>query len=501
MGNGGEVSPTPHSGSFLFITNDVQPAEIAAPSNQSRKKRPHHKSRHGCISCKRRRVKCDEQIPCSNCLKRNERCIHPTAHEVHENATFSPHVSQPSSHPVADDTRINLLHLELFYHFQRDVVKTLAFSKIWPQVLPWSFQEPYIMCTILCLAATHLSTLRPQVPRYSRAAFQLLGKSVSLFRRKLSSSITAHNVEALVATSVLIHYISWSHVGFLEEQSQPPSHKEQGSLIMRLSQDPLFQLSSGVSGIFSEAYLILWGTDSVFLSASLYSPRAAIEEIILQHGEEPDRFVNYFMGIWDDPRYRPRPLETQGGMREHPTAPPNSDVPTDRENTTSYACTMAKLNYVCAASQTRACRSYDRMPHRPDTRKAPMLQRCIATPQRMAFERIAMRLSLLLCLVSISMSLPDNQPMSQGLMHLQSDIERCFFTFPVLCSAIFRDFAIRNDTRLLVILLHFYRAARILLTNPTSWWAGQRSRTIESLIARELESRGLHTSALGEAVY
>ncbi|KAI1647874.1 uncharacterized protein F4817DRAFT_94950 [Daldinia loculata] len=503
-----EATRTAHSGGFVFITNDRPPIETGSPSNQRGKKRPHHKSRHGCLACKRRRVKCDEQSPCSNCLKRSERCIHSTADIYKNNNRLSPCISQPTSHPVSDDTKINLLHLELFYHFQRDIMNTLAFSEIWPHVLPWSFQEPYIMCTILCLAATHISTLRPQVPRYSRVALQLLGKSASLFRGKLSNPVTAQNIEALIATSVIMHYISWSHVEFLEERDQFPNYKGHDNLIMRLSQDPLFQLSSGVRGILSEAYLILWGSDSVFLSASIYSPKAAIEETILQYGDNPYRFVNYFMAIWDDPRYQPQLSEKQGEAQEQSSAPPNLNISADREKVTNYTCTMAKLNYTCAAFQTST--------HYPYNDKAPQEEQHlglhidvagteitsgspqhVATPQRMAFERIAKRLSLLFSLASISTS--SGHPPCQRLMRLQPDIERCFFTFPVLCSVVFRELALQHDSRALVILHHFYQAARILLTSSTSWWARQRSRIVESLILQDLTSRGLQTCILGEA--
>ncbi|KAI0111500.1 hypothetical protein F4814DRAFT_356959 [Daldinia grandis] len=502
-----EANQTARSGSFVFITNDRPPTETGSPSNQRGKKRPHHKSRHGCLVCKRRRVKCDEQFPCSNCLKRSERCIYSTTDMHKNNNTLSPCISQPTSHPVSDDAKVNLLHLELFYHFQRDIMNTLAFSEMWPHVLPWSFQEPYIMCTILCLAATHISTLRPQVPRYSRVALQLLGKSASLFRRKLSKPVTAQNIEALIATSVLMHYISWSHVEFLEEQDQFPIHKEHDDLIMRLSQDPLFQLSSGVRGILSEAYPILWGSDSVFLSASLYSPRAAIEETILQHGDDPHRFVNYFMAIWDDPRCYPQLPERQEDAQEQLSAPPNLDIFANQGKVTDYTCTMGKLNYTCAAFQTWSLPAYNnRAPQEEQhldlrinvtgTEIAPASPQLIATPQRMAFERIAKRLSLLFCLASISTS--SGHPPSQELMRLQPDIERCFFTFPVFCSVVFRELALQHDSRALVILHHFYQAARILLTSSTSWWARQRSRIIESLILQDLTSRGLQTFIMGE---
>ncbi|KAH9205418.1 hypothetical protein DL95DRAFT_317658 [Leptodontidium sp. 2 PMI_412] len=38
-------------------------------------RRPHQKPHHGCTTCKRRKIKCDEMRPdCSPCSKRHSRC-------------------------------------------------------------------------------------------------------------------------------------------------------------------------------------------------------------------------------------------------------------------------------------------------------------------------------------------------------------------------------------------------------------------------------------------
>ncbi|KAK4234086.1 hypothetical protein C8A03DRAFT_18950 [Achaetomium macrosporum] len=447
MGDWEEATQASH-GTLLFIVNNEPPAETAPQSARRGKKRPHHKSRRGCLACKRRRVKCDAQCPCSNCVKRKESCIH-TSTDVHTTNRLGASVSQPTTFPIVDDAGVNLLHLELFYHFQRNTVATLTFPDIWQQVLPWSFEEPYLMCTILCLAATHLSTLRPEVPRYPRAALQLLGKSASLFSEKLSSLVNPQNSEAVIAASLLMHYISWSHAEFLDEQGQ-----------LDLSRDPLLRLSSGVRGIFSETFPVLRSSSSVFLSASLYSPRPVIIEAILQHGQDPRRFVDHFMAIWDDPKYR--------------SGQPDTVQETAR---LSFASPLG-----CPYPNTGHAEIATMLPqHAPD-------------PQRMAFERIAERLSLLFCLIFMSVS-GGHSPFD-SLMQLQPDIERCFFTFPVLYSSVFRGSALRDDPRALVVLCHFYRAARILLKSATSWWARQRSSIIESMILRDLRSRGLETCVL-----
>ncbi|KAH8162037.1 hypothetical protein CIB48_g6218 [Xylaria polymorpha] len=384
--------------SFLFIVNGEAPVAATGPDRDpacgvegSGRKRPHYKSRRGCLACKRRRVK-------------------------------------------------------------RDLVNTLAFSELWQQVLPWSFQEPYIMCAMLCLAATHLSTLRPQVPRYSDAAAQLLAKSVSLFSEKLSGPMTARNSEPLISVCILMHYISWSRIEFVEKQERLPCHNRDSLLTMHLSNDPLLQLSFGVKGILCEAYRTLAGSGSVFLTTGLYSPVYAIEEAILQQGEDPWRFVSYFIGILDDPL---------------PVHDDRDDPPSRKRQATGHNTEMTSIS-----------------------------PQCTAKTQEAAFEGIAQRLSLLFCLVSMSASASHSA--SQALMRLQLDTERCFFSFPIHYSGSFRELALQGDPRALVMLCHFYRAARILLTGPRTWWARQRSRVIESLILQDLTLRGLETCILDE---
>lgn len=342
------------------------------------------------------------------------------------------------------------------------------------------------MCAILCLSATHLSALQPHVHRYSQAALQLLGTSASLFGGKLSNPITTENICPLIATSILMHYISWSHIEFLEGQPPPLPEKPYGGMVYLL-QDPLFRLSSGVRGIFAAAFQILWASDSVFLSTSLYSPGTALEEAILQHGDDPHRFVGRFMAIWDDRRYRPHRAEQQREGQTPQVDLPCRHLPPGEQDVLSSTCPKTKLNYMCPALPSSTLGAFE---------KVPESRRDIIDPQRASFLRIAKRLSLLFCLVSISVS--SGSTPSHSLARIQPDIERGIFTFPVLCGAVFRDLALQDDPRVLVMLCHFYKAARILLTSSASWWARRRSRAFESLILLDLKQRGLGECILGE---
>ncbi|KAI0534491.1 hypothetical protein GGR58DRAFT_516093 [Xylaria digitata] len=453
---------------FLFVVNGEASVEPSNPDffnhgESSGKRRPHYKSRRGCLICKQRRVKCNEQFPCSNCRKRHERCIQLNTAEARRRNAPSTGIPETPNTVVVDNTSINLLHLELFYHFQRDLVGTLAFSEIWQHVLPWSFQEPYIMCSILCLAATHLSTLRPQACRYSKVAAQLLSKSALSFSEGLSGPVTAQNSEALIATSILMHYISWSHIEFAEKQETTSSASGNSPLSVRLSNDPLLQLSFGVQGILCEAFRILAGSDSVFLATGLYSPIYTLEEAISKTGENPWRFVDHFIRISND-------LNHEQSVYSH----------------CDEVCKQWPLD--CPLPHTNG--------HDAQTVPPPPPQHTHS--QQAAFESVSKRLSLLFCLVSISAS--GSHSASETLIHLQPDIERCLFSFPVHYSSIFREPVLRGGSGALIMLCHFYRAARILLTSAGTWWAQQRSRVIERLILGDLASRGLDAYVLGEGL-
>ena len=73
----------------------------------------------------------------------------------------------------------------------------------------------------------------------------------------------------------------------------------------------------------------------------------------------------------------------------------------------------------------------------------------------------------------------------------EADIEQLFYGFPSLWSRPFAELMMKGDSRVLVFLFHFYRAARTLLAPERCWWASVRSAVMEELILEELKSRGL----------
>ncbi|KAF5606669.1 uncharacterized protein FSUBG_5855 [Fusarium subglutinans] len=238
--------------------------------DQPRKKRPHRKSRKGCDACKRRKV------------KRNEQCFQPS------------HISVPI--PVVPKTIdpvpwINLMHLELFHHWDKETRPTLAFPQIWPIVLQQAFQEDFVMSAILCTSAMHLSYLCPHETRYKDASEHLMAKTVQLFRKNLSRPLNKQNCEALMGTALLVNYISWFDLDFLHGQTK-----------LDLSKDQLFFLTPGIIELWFRSMPIFIDQGSIFADVARHSPRFHIEQALVSWGHDPERFIDLFMAIWDDPR-------------------------------------------------------------------------------------------------------------------------------------------------------------------------------------------------------
>ncbi|KAF2466258.1 uncharacterized protein BDR25DRAFT_77007 [Lindgomyces ingoldianus] len=143
-------------------------------------RKPHTKSRKGCVSCKSRHVKCDETKPaCVNCDKYGSKCEYPAAQARIVNDNTSPYarVSTPSSadglnlnrsSPTlggqTQDYALNIPQLRLLHHFSTVTASTLT-SNIEAQdvcrshIVKIAFNHPFLLHVILALAALHLSWL------------------------------------------------------------------------------------------------------------------------------------------------------------------------------------------------------------------------------------------------------------------------------------------------------------------------------------------------------
>lgn len=347
------------------------------------------------------------------------------------------------------------------------------------------------MSAILCVAAMHLTTLCPQSTKYSHASMQLMAKTVQLFRRNLSRPFTNDNCESLMGTALLINYISWFDLGFLDGERVADS-----SVRLDLAQDQLFLLSPGIVQVWFQSIPIFIDEGSVFTQMINQNPRLDIEEALVRRGEDPARFVEPFMRVWDDSRYQTWSctatetavcgptsyawrlllgLETELSCRNSlPCETPVSisEGHNEKKNLVHLKNAVIKIttNYTSVDDSDTSITSSSQS-------------------ARSSFENIMRRISPLLCCASLKST--SDAAVDSSIMPREADIEQLFYGFPILCCGPFAKLMMKGDSRALVFLFHFYRAARLLLAPERCWWASARSSVMEELILAELKFRQL----------
>ncbi|EAW10922.1 uncharacterized protein ACLA_065560 [Aspergillus clavatus NRRL 1] len=245
-------------------------------------RRPHRKSRHGCVECKRRRVKCDESRPsCSNCSKRKARCEYDSsgsllwadgkaqshASRSNKSASEGPQ-EQESFHDMANSfgvlgmlgghsatspyslASLNLCDLELMMQWCNATY--LVFSRndqtdpIWRARVPEeALLHSFLMHGILAMSALHISRTRNDHRRadYISIAVAHQDQALALFRERLHD-INPTNAKAMFAFASIVAVYAF---GF----PHPPDSKEPWAHVDDLLQ--VFVLSRGVHQVLSTA--------------------------------------------------------------------------------------------------------------------------------------------------------------------------------------------------------------------------------------------------------
>ncbi|VUC30139.1 unnamed protein product [Clonostachys rosea] len=109
-------------------------------------RRGHTKSRRGCLTCKRRRVKCPEDQPaCHNCVRLGLVCEY----------SFK---NNPSAPLQSTGGQFNLKDLRLFHHFVLHAYPPLPLQgkAVWDGITSYSHNYEFLVHAMLGLAASHL---------------------------------------------------------------------------------------------------------------------------------------------------------------------------------------------------------------------------------------------------------------------------------------------------------------------------------------------------------
>ncbi|PVH81001.1 hypothetical protein DL98DRAFT_654214 [Cadophora sp. DSE1049] len=165
----------------------------------------HKKSRKGCLQCKRRKIKCDEQSPrCTACIKHRVSC----SFGERESSSSSLLESQIAS-PILPN---QLLDLELLHNFTTATSDTLSdrdgVNELFRvAMVREAFQYDFLIHSILAVSGFHLARYSESLHKkrlYSEAAIAHYNTTIQLFRKILVEDITPTNCHAVFACSGMI---------------------------------------------------------------------------------------------------------------------------------------------------------------------------------------------------------------------------------------------------------------------------------------------------------
>ncbi|KFY65227.1 hypothetical protein V496_02725 [Pseudogymnoascus sp. VKM F-4515 (FW-2607)] len=197
-------------------------------------RKPHSKSRRGCIACKKRRIKCDEEKPaCKKCTLRDAACTYPSTSslvwvnreivstregEEHgtENGTSPPQYSpkaQEENPSTTKDSTLNLDNIDLIIHWFTNTVHTvnsptnLAAKEICQTViLDQARKHQFLLHGLLALSALHLADSHSDPEPYTKIATTHHTRGLELYYSILSN-IDKENYSASIAfASITIMY-------------------------------------------------------------------------------------------------------------------------------------------------------------------------------------------------------------------------------------------------------------------------------------------------------
>ncbi|WPH00739.1 Hypothetical protein R9X50_00356900 [Acrodontium crateriforme] len=213
----------------------------------------HKKSRKGCAQCKKRHVKCNEEAPCSNCVRHKVACsLAGGPHVTREDAkprppsvTSSSSRSHSTSHKPGDSSRstspfhapyaaitgsidrsmseadmtgARALDVELMHHYMLHTKYILFQSpdavdilRVWQEETPRiAFRHEYVLHAMLGFTALHKAHLEPErLPKLQTFAVDHFDKAFRLYRED-SSPFGVDNAEARFVFSWLATFFSFA---------------------------------------------------------------------------------------------------------------------------------------------------------------------------------------------------------------------------------------------------------------------------------------------------
>ncbi|KAL4404549.1 hypothetical protein CABS03_14344 [Colletotrichum abscissum] len=199
-------------------------------------KKPHRKSKLGCHTCKRRKIKCDELKPaCQNCVRHLVTCdflqsrsmaISMRSMQITLQTSLDARSADDPETPIrpapAIDQALNFVDLELIHNFTTAVYMTLSTDDLVRQmwrvsVVRMALKCEYVMRTLLSISALHLAHQRPERKEALVAKALLYHRSASREAMELMSALDERNAENLFLFSLLTIFFALASGRYLKE--------------------------------------------------------------------------------------------------------------------------------------------------------------------------------------------------------------------------------------------------------------------------------------------
>ncbi|KAK3988743.1 sterol uptake control protein 2 [Cladorrhinum sp. PSN332] len=234
------------------------------------------KSKTGCLRCKQRRVKCDENKPCRACVRHGVECslvsghsptsstvsvsTQQTAREEPSSSSdpfpyFAKFVSGRPDSQIADwVSDMELLHQWSTSTFQTIVEPdaTPNIRRLWQVEVPqMSFKHTFLLHQILAISAYHLAYLRPEsCQQYCLRASQHQNVAIKTMRDELST-VTPENCHALLVASGFLFTSVLAASQFESASAVPAPSPSVDDLI------DVFVLIKGIRGLLDTSETVL----------------------------------------------------------------------------------------------------------------------------------------------------------------------------------------------------------------------------------------------------
>ncbi|KAF1851687.1 uncharacterized protein K460DRAFT_373639 [Cucurbitaria berberidis CBS 394.84] len=182
-------------------------------SRVARQRRGHTKSRLGCVTCRKRKVKCQETWPsCANCMKRGVVCRYPAIFKYAQRDRIVSEALSPRQFVQLSDTptMFSSDDMRLFHHYLISAYPGIPhdYEDIWTIDVPkYSHQNTYLMHAILALAGSHLA-LQVENPPVKLALTHRQKAIVGLEDAFTKWPPSAEDAHIMLATSYLLSFQS-----------------------------------------------------------------------------------------------------------------------------------------------------------------------------------------------------------------------------------------------------------------------------------------------------